>query len=76
MPTATRSVVGSTIAQRIRISRFDNESTVGPEPIQLFSDEPLGREGAPLGQRASSPLFVSLASDEMALLIEDPMGSG
>ena len=30
----------------------------------------LGREGAPLGQRAGSPLFVNLASDEMALLIE------
>ncbi len=34
------------------------------------SKRPLGREGAPLGQRASSPLFVSSASDEMALLIE------
>ena len=31
---------------------------------------PLGREGAPLGQRAGSSLFVNLASDEMALLIE------
>jgi len=31
---------------------------------------PLGREGAPLGQRTGSPLFVDLASDEMALLIE------
>ena len=30
----------------------------------------LCREGAPLGQRASSPLFVNLAGDEMALLIE------
>ena len=30
----------------------------------------LGREGAPLGQRAGSPLFVDVASDEMALLIE------
>jgi hypothetical protein len=30
----------------------------------------LGREYAPLGQRAGSPLFVDLASDEMALLIE------
>ena len=35
---------------------------------------PLGRDGAPLGQRTGSPLFVDLASDEMALLIEDPMG--
>ena len=26
MPTATRSVVGSTIARRIRISRFDDEN--------------------------------------------------
>jgi hypothetical protein len=34
----------------------------------------IGREGAPLGQRAGSRLFVDLASDEMALLIEDPMG--
>ena len=30
----------------------------------------LGREGAPLGQRGGAPLFVSLAGDEMALLIE------
>ena len=30
----------------------------------------LGREGAPLGQRAGSSLFVGPASDEMALLIE------
>ena len=30
----------------------------------------LQREGAPLDQRAGSPLFVDLASDEMALLIE------
>ncbi len=31
---------------------------------------PLGRESAPLGQCAGSSLFVDLASDEMALLIE------
>jgi len=31
---------------------------------------PLGREGAPLGQRGGAPLFVNLAGDEMALLIE------
>ena len=31
---------------------------------------PLGREGAPLGQPDGPSLFVSLASDEMALLIE------
>ena len=31
---------------------------------------PLGRERAPLGQCATSSLFVSLAGDEMALLIE------
>ncbi len=37
---------------------------------------PLGRESAPLGQCAGSSLFVDSASDEMALLIEDPMGSG
>ena len=30
----------------------------------------LGREGAPLGQRGGAPLFVNLAGDEMALLIE------
>ena len=30
----------------------------------------LGREGAPLGQRGGAPLFVILAGDEMALLIE------
>src|SRR5208337_4594750 len=30
----------------------------------------LGREGAPLGQRAGSSLFVNFAGDEMALLIE------
>ena len=30
----------------------------------------LGREGAPLGQRGAAPLFVNLAGDEMALLIE------
>ena len=30
----------------------------------------LGREGAPLGQRGGAPLFVDLAGDEMALLIE------
>ena len=30
----------------------------------------LGREGAPLGQRGGAPLFVKLAGDEMALLIE------
>ena len=30
----------------------------------------LGREGAPLGQRGGAPLFVSLAGDEMTLLIE------
>ena len=29
-----------------------------------------GHERAPLGQRAGSPLFVDLAGDEMALLIE------
>ena len=29
-----------------------------------------GREGAPLGQRGGAPLFVNLAGDEMALLIE------
>ena len=29
-----------------------------------------GREGAPLGQRGGAPLFVDLAGDEMALLIE------
>jgi hypothetical protein len=28
------------------------------------------RENAPLGQRTGSHLFVNLASDEMALLIE------
>ena len=31
---------------------------------------PLGRESAPLGQCAGSSLFVDLASDEMALLME------
>ncbi len=31
---------------------------------------PLGREVAPLGQRAGSSLFVNFAGDEMALLIE------
>ena len=31
---------------------------------------PLDCEGAPLGQCAGSPLFVSLASDEVAFLIE------
>ena len=31
---------------------------------------PLGRESAPLGECAGSSLFVDLASDEMALLIE------
>ena len=30
----------------------------------------LGREGAPLGQRGGASLFVNLAGDEMALLIE------
>ena len=30
----------------------------------------LGREGAPLGQRGGAPLFVNLAGDEMAPLIE------
>ena len=30
----------------------------------------LGREDAPLGQRGGAPLFVNLAGDEMALLIE------
>ena len=30
----------------------------------------LGGEGAPLGQRGRAPLFVDLAGDEMALLIE------
>ena len=30
----------------------------------------LGREGAPLGQRGGAPLFVNLAGDEIALLIE------
>jgi hypothetical protein len=30
----------------------------------------LSRESAPIGQRAGSPLFVDLAIDEMALLIE------
>ena len=30
----------------------------------------LGCEGAPLGQRAGSFLFVNLAGDEMALLIK------
>ena len=30
----------------------------------------LGREGAPLGHRGGAPLFVNLAGDEMALLIE------
>ena len=30
----------------------------------------LSREGAPLGQRGGTPLFVNLAGDEMALLIE------
>ena len=30
----------------------------------------LGCEGAPLGQRGGAPLFVDLAGDEMALLIE------
>jgi len=30
----------------------------------------LGREGAPIGQRGGAPLFVNLAGDEMALLIE------
>jgi hypothetical protein len=40
-------------------------SDVAPRPKR-----PLGREGAPLGQRTGSPLFVDLASDEMALLIK------
>jgi hypothetical protein len=30
----------------------------------------LSCEGAPLGQRGRAPLFVDLAGDEMALLIE------
>lgn len=29
-----------------------------------------GRQGAPLGQRVGSSLFVNLASDEIALLID------
>jgi hypothetical protein len=37
---------------------------------------PLGRESAPLGQCAGSSLFVDLASDEMALLIEVVMDLG
>ena len=32
------------------------------------------RKSAPLGQRTDASLFVNLAGDEMALLIEDPMG--
>jgi hypothetical protein len=34
------------------------------------TQERLGRESAPLGQRGGAPLFVDLAGDEMALLIE------
>ena len=36
----------------------------------LRPKRPLGREGAPLGQRGEAPLFVNLAGGEMALLIE------
>ena len=36
----------------------------------LRTQRRLGREGAPLGQRDGAPLFVDLAGDEMALLIE------
>ena len=34
------------------------------------TQRPLGREGAPLGNRIGASLFVSLAGDEVALLIE------
>ena len=37
---------------------------------QTRPKRPLSRESAPLGQCAGSSLFVDLASDEMALLIE------
>jgi hypothetical protein len=40
-------------------------SDVAPRPKR-----PLRCEDAPLGQRAGSSLFVNLAGDEMALLIE------
>ena len=46
----------------------DRSGAVGIRSRRL--DDPGGREGAPFGQRAGSSLFVSLASDEMALLIE------
>ena len=39
-------------------------------PVDLGPKRRLGRDGAPLGQRGGAPLFVNLAGDEMALLIE------
>ena len=54
--------VGSRLCQSN--GRSSTHGAARPDP------RPSGREGAPLGQRGGAPLFVNLAGDEMALLVE------
>ena len=68
--TALRAcgVLGGRVAARGALSEQRQVVCVGRSKRR--PKRRLGREGAPLGQRGGAPLFVNLAGDEMALLIE------
>jgi hypothetical protein len=71
MPRASGGVTSArrSLASSLRLCQSNGRSTASRKtwpPHQLASS----RESAPLGQRTGSRLFVSLASDEMAFLIE------
>jgi len=68
------AAVGEHAADRRRC-QSNGASSTRSAICPLASDD-LRCKGAPLGQCGRASLLVHLAGDEMALLIEDPMGSG
>ena len=71
MPAALR---GAARALSLRLRQNNGRSSAHGATRPPSSH--LNCEGAPLGQRGGAPLFVDLAGDEMALLIEMVMDLG
>ena len=68
LPSRTLVAMPTVMAQMTALSEQRRVVCVGRSTRR--PKRRLGREGAPLGQRGGAPLFVNLAGDEMALLIE------